>query len=73
MLTSSMAISKKRDAPLNARVAPDVHDQLVRFIEAKANDDWTKTEVVNVALHAFLTATPEERLAALTKFRSRKK
>jgi hypothetical protein len=54
------------------RVAEDLAEKLERYVGD--NPEWTKVEILSVALHWFLEAAQEQdRLDALVDFRSRRK
>jgi hypothetical protein len=64
-------MDKRTGQPITFRVADDIAAKLERYVET--NPEWTKVEILSVSLHWFLeTAQADERLAALTAFRSRR-
>ena len=62
-------MSRPASKPANFRFPTDLLDDLESFVVA--NPDWSKTEALSVALHAFLGSTPKSRIAMLASFRGR--
>jgi len=61
---------KRQEPTLTIRLAADLAELLARFVEEQ--EDWSKTEVVSVALHDFLSGSDTRRIKSLVRFRKRK-
>jgi len=61
---------KRQEPTLTIRLADDIAALLSRFVDEQ--DDWTKTEVVSIALHDFLSGSDSKRIKALVRYRKRK-
>lgn len=62
--------AKRQEPTLTIRLPADIAEQLGRLVSEQ--EDWSKTEVVSVALHDFLSATDEDRIKALVRYRKRR-